>query len=196
LASIWVLRRIGVWSCYFPMFWVLLVLEVTLVGIPRCAVVCCSCSCRCVVVTTCYEPGSKGVVVFFQLLLMYGVFGMEVYSRNCEGVLTATGTFLSSRCLVMLGGHAQAVRRSHKLPLIFQNVESNFINSSNNNKKLKVIIITYILHIRTEKLLKPTLLFSFFCSSHNSFGVQTHIYHEEAVRTKTRLLSRNTKAVI
>jgi hypothetical protein len=37
-----------------------------------------------VVVTTCYEPVSKGVVVFFQLLLMYGVVGREIYSRNCE----------------------------------------------------------------------------------------------------------------
>jgi hypothetical protein len=39
---------------------------------------------RSVVVTTCYEPVSEGVVVFFQLLLMYGVFGREVYGRNCE----------------------------------------------------------------------------------------------------------------
>jgi hypothetical protein len=46
-----------------------------------------------VVVTTCYESVSKGVVVFFLLLLMYGVIGGEAYGRNCEeagGVSTAT----------------------------------------------------------------------------------------------------------
>jgi hypothetical protein len=30
-----------------------------------------------VAVTTCYEPVSKGVVVFFQLIVMYDVFGRE-----------------------------------------------------------------------------------------------------------------------
>jgi hypothetical protein len=40
---------------------------------------------------------SKGVVVFFQLLLMYGLFGREVYSRNCE---EAVGVFyLHTGCL-------------------------------------------------------------------------------------------------